>query len=59
MPVDARTRRLVAVGTGRPRSPDQQKALYRPAPPVRLLYWLNRHRYQHLDQTLTHAKTAA
>lgn len=33
---------------------DQQKALYRSAPPIRLLYWLNRRRYRHLDQALTH-----
>jgi len=34
---------------------DQQKALYRSAPPIRILYWLNRRRYHHLDQALTHA----
>ncbi|MGP8000228.1 MAG: hemerythrin domain-containing protein [Streptosporangiaceae bacterium] len=34
---------------------DQQKALYRSAPPTRLLYWLNRRRYRHLDQALTHS----
>lgn len=35
-------------------TPDQQKALYRSAPPIRLLYWLNRRRYRHLDQALAH-----
>ncbi len=35
-------------------SADQQKALYRSAPPIRLLYWLNRRRYHRLDQALTH-----
>jgi hemerythrin-like domain-containing protein len=38
-------------------TPDQQKALYRSAPPIRLLYWLNRRRYLHLDEALT--RTAA
>ena len=33
---------------------DQQKALYRSAPPIRLLYWLNRRHYHHLDLALTH-----
>jgi hemerythrin-like domain-containing protein len=32
---------------------DQQKAPCRSAPPIRLLYWLNRRRYRHLDQALT------
>jgi hypothetical protein len=32
---------------------DQQKTLYRSAPPIRLLYWLKRRRYRHLDQALT------
>jgi Hemerythrin HHE cation binding domain len=32
---------------------DQQQALYRSAPPLRLQYWLNRRRYRHLDQALT------
>lgn len=32
---------------------DQQQALYRSAPPFRLLYRLNRRRYRHLDQALT------
>lgn len=42
-------------------TPGQQKALFRSAPPLRLLYWLNRRRYRHLDQALTHAavQTAA
>jgi hemerythrin-like domain-containing protein len=39
-------------------TPDQQKALYRSAPPIRLLYRLNRRRYLHLDQALTRTATA-
>ncbi|MGH3273577.1 MAG: hemerythrin domain-containing protein [Streptosporangiaceae bacterium] len=39
-------------------TPDQQKALYRSAPPLRLLNWLNRRRYLRLDQALTHTAAA-
>jgi hemerythrin-like domain-containing protein len=39
-------------------TPDQQKAIYRSAPPIRLLYRLNRRRYLHLDQALTRTATA-
>jgi hypothetical protein len=34
---------------------DQQKALFRSAPPLRLFNWLNRRRYRHLEQVLTRA----
>jgi hypothetical protein len=33
-------------------SPDQQKALFRSAPPLRIVNWLNRRRYRRLDEAL-------
>ena len=33
-------------------SPDQRKALFRSAPPLRIIYLLNRRRYRHLDEAL-------
>jgi Hemerythrin HHE cation binding domain len=36
-------------------SPDQRRALYRSAPPLRLIYWLNRRRYRRLHQALAPA----
>jgi hemerythrin-like domain-containing protein len=33
-------------------SPDQRKALFRSAPPLRIVYWLNRRRYRRLDEAL-------
>lgn len=40
-------------------TPDQQKTLYQAVPPIRLLYWLNRRRYRHLDQALTQTGTSS
>ena len=36
-------------------SPDQRAALFRYAPPLRLLYWLNRRYYRRFDQALPRA----
>jgi hemerythrin-like domain-containing protein len=36
-------------------SPDQRRALYRSAPPLRLIYWLNLRRYRRLAQALVPA----
>jgi hypothetical protein len=36
-------------------SPDQRRALYRSAPPLRLICWLNLRRYRRLDQSLVPA----
>jgi hypothetical protein len=33
-------------------SPDQRKALFRSAPPLRIVYLLNRRRYRRLDKVL-------
>ncbi len=33
-------------------SPDQRKALFRSAPPLLIVYWLNRRRYRRLDAAL-------
>lgn len=33
-------------------TPQQQTALFKAAPPLRAVYWLNRGRYRHLDQAL-------
>ena len=33
-------------------SPDQRKALFRSAPPLRVVNWLNRRRYRRLDEAL-------
>jgi hypothetical protein len=33
-------------------SPDQRKALFRSAPPLRIVNWLNRRRYRRLDEAL-------
>jgi hypothetical protein len=33
-------------------SADQRKALFRSAPPLRIVYWLNRRRYRRLDEAL-------
>lgn len=33
-------------------SPDQRKALFRSAPPLRIVYWLNRRRYRRIDAAL-------
>jgi hypothetical protein len=36
-------------------SPDQRRALYRSAPPLRLIHWFNVRRYRRLDQALAPA----
>jgi hemerythrin-like domain-containing protein len=36
-------------------APDQQKALFKSAPPLRVIYWLNRRSYQRFDRALAHA----
>jgi hypothetical protein len=33
-------------------SPDQRNALFRYAPPLRIVNWLNRRRYRRLDEAL-------
>jgi iron-sulfur cluster repair protein YtfE (RIC family) len=33
-------------------TPDERKALFRSAPPMRVVYWLNRQRYRRLDEAL-------